>query len=81
MPDDNPQPVAPKPPQSRPSDDLTTEQLIKKYGNKSAAIRALYEQGYTTSEIAKKVDVIYQHARNVILRPLKRVNHKESDGD
>ena len=59
----------------RPSDDLTTEQLIKLYGNKSAAIRALHKQNYTISEIAKKMGVIYQHARNVVLRPLKRTNH------
>ncbi|KKK61709.1 hypothetical protein LCGC14_3011600, partial [marine sediment metagenome] len=66
MSDDNPKPVKP-----RPSDDLTADQLIKKHGNKSTAIRALHEQGYTVSEIAKKVGVIYQHARNVVLRPLK----------
>ncbi len=61
----------------RPSDNLTTEQLIELYGSKSAAIRALHAQGYLVSEIAKKVSVIYQHARNVILRPLKRVNHAD----
>lgn len=69
MPADNTKPTTP-----RPSDDLTTEQLIEKYGNKSAAIRTLHKQGYTVSEIAKMVGVIYQHARNVILRPLKRRN-------
>lgn len=69
MSDDNPKPAKP-----RPSDDLTATQLIEKYGNKSAAIRALHKQGYTVSEIAKKVGVIYQHARNVVLRPLKRNN-------
>jgi transposase len=69
MTDGNPQP---KP---RPSDDLTAKQLIETHGNKSAAIRALHKQGYTVTEIAKRVGVIYQHARNVIQRPLKRVNH------
>ncbi len=58
----------------RPSDNLTTEQLIKEYGSKSSAIRALHTQGYPIAEIAKKVGVIYQHARNVTLRPLKRNN-------
>lgn len=61
-------------PAARPSDDLTSAQLIEKYGNKSAAIRALHTQGYSVSEIATKVGVIYQHARNVVLRPLKRAN-------
>ncbi len=71
-----------KPATSRPSDDLTAEQLIKKYGSKSAAIRALDNQGYSVSEIAKKVGVIYQHARNVVLRPLKRNSaNKEGAND
>ena len=72
MTDDNTQQ---KPSEVRPSDDYTAAQLIKLHGSKSAAIRALHVQGYTKSEIAKKIGVIYQHARNVILRPLKRVNH------
>ena len=58
--------------------DLTAEELVAKHGSKSAAIRALKEEGYTTSAIAKRVDVIYQHARNVLLRPLKR-NNKEGN--
>lgn len=68
----NPKQAAP-----RPSDDLTVAQLVEKYGSKSSAIRALHKQDYTISEIAKKVGVIYQHARNVVLRPLKR-NSKET---
>ncbi len=59
------------------TEDLTAEELVAKHGSKSAAIRALKEEGYTTSEIAKKVDVIYQHARNVLLRPLKRNNNQK----
>ncbi len=76
MTDDKPQ----QPTTQRPSDNLTTEQLIKEYDSKSSAIRALHAQGYPIAEIAKKVGVIYQHARNVTLRPLKRINgnnHKE----
>ncbi len=75
MSDDNPKPEKP-----RPSDDLTAAQLIEKHGNKSAAIRALHGQDYTVSEIAKKVGVIYQHARNVVLRPLKRNNDNPEEG-
>ncbi len=76
MTDDNPQPATPKP---RSSDDLTSTQLIKLHGSKSAAIRALHTQDYTISEIAKKIGVIYQHARNVTLRPLKRNNNNNDD--
>lgn len=61
-----------KHPEIRPSDMLSSEQLIKKHGSKSAAIRVLASEGYTTGEIAQKVGVIYQHARNVLKHPLKR---------
>ncbi len=57
---------------------ITAAKLVKEHGSKSAAIRALHRQGYSVSEIARMVDVIYQHARNVILRPLKR-NNDSSD--
>jgi triphosphoribosyl-dephospho-CoA synthetase len=52
--------------------DLSAEELIKKYGTKSAAIRRLAHQGMPTAEIARKMEIIYQHARNVLKRPLKR---------
>jgi hypothetical protein len=47
-------------------------ELIEYWGTKSAAIRGLHALGFTASEIAKMLGVIYQHARNVILRPMKR---------
>lgn len=78
MTDDNPQPSLPKA-KARLSDGLSAAHLIEKYGSKSAAIRALHRQDYSISEIAKMVGVIYQHARNVILRPLKR--NSDSKGD
>ncbi len=53
-------------------DNMTPEELIKLHGSKSAAIRALSSEGLKTAEIARKVGVIYQHARNVLNRPLKR---------
>ncbi len=73
MTDDNP----------KPEYNITAAELIKEHGSKSAAIRALHRQGYSVSEIAKMVGVIYQHARNVILRPLKRNNDstKEETSD
>lgn len=52
--------------------DLEPEELIAKYGTKSAAIRILAKQGMPTADIARKMNVIYQHARNVLKRPLKR---------
>lgn len=38
---------------------------------KSAKIRALAAQGYKVAEIAKILGIIYQHARNVLITPLK----------
>lgn len=38
----------------------------------SAKIRALHAQGWTRSQIAKGLGVIYQHVRNVLITPLKR---------
>ncbi len=57
---------------SKKFDNMTPEELIKLHGSKSAAIRALSAEDYPTAEIARKVGVIYQHARNVLNRPLKR---------
>ncbi len=51
---------------------MTSEELIEFHGTKSAAIRALGGEGLPVGEIAKRVGVIYQHARNVLVRPLKR---------
>lgn len=48
----------------------SAEELIKKYGTKSAAIRALYAEKKTVSEIAKILDIKYQHVRNVLQQPL-----------
>lgn len=39
---------------------------------KSAKIRKLNELGWTRSEIAKGLGLIYQHVRNVLTQPLKR---------
>lgn len=39
---------------------------------KSAKIRYLFESGMTKSEISKKLDIRYQHVRNVLLTPLKK---------
>lgn len=53
--------------------------LIAIYGNKSNAIRGLAALGAKTGDIAKKLGVIYQHARNVLKRPLKREIKEQRD--
>jgi len=40
----------------------------------SAKIRALNAQGKSRSEIAKILDKRYQHVRNVLVTPLKKVS-------
>lgn len=39
---------------------------------KSAKIRSMFADGYTRSQIAKALDIRYQHVRNVLVEPLKR---------
>ncbi len=50
----------------------TNEQLEEQgFKTKSAKIRELYRQGMKIGHISKQVGVIYQHARNVAMKPLK----------
>ena len=42
----------------------------------SAKIRYLTSQGWKRGDIAKKLDIRYQHVRNVQLQPLKRIELK-----
>ena len=52
----------------------TNEQLVAGgFTTKSAQIRELHRQGMKTGDIARQLGVIYQHARNVINKPLKKV--------
>lgn len=51
----------------------TAAELIAQYGNKSKAIRALNGEGHKTGEIAKMLDIRYQHVRNVLVTPVKKV--------
>ncbi len=60
------------------TDEMSSAQLIKLHGSKSAAIRALAGEGFKTAEIARKLGIRYQHARNVLHRPLKRKATKAS---
>ena len=58
---------------------MTKEQLIQAFGNKSNAIRGLHALGWKPGPISRKLEIIYQFARNVIKRPLKRVIKDERD--
>jgi len=53
--------------------------LIKGYGNKSNAIRGLAALGVKPGPISKHLEIRYQHARNVLSRPLKRVIKEQRD--
>jgi transposase len=47
------------------------EEFMAQHGNvKSRAIRALYAEGKNVTEIAKALDVKYQHVRNVLMQPI-----------
>lgn len=39
---------------------------------KSAKIRAMYSDGMSRSQIAKALNIRYQHVRNVLTQPLKK---------
>lgn len=53
--------------------ELSAAELIAKYGSKSAAIRAMSAEGKTRSEIADALGIRYQHVRNVLITPIKKV--------
>lgn len=53
--------------------------LIAKYGNKSNAIRAMSAEGMKCGPISKALGIRYQHARNVLSQPLKRVIKEERE--
>lgn len=46
-------------------------EALKQAGTKSALIRDLAAKGKTRSEIAKMLNIRYQHVRNVLTAPLK----------
>lgn len=47
------------------------DEALKQAGTKSALIRDLAAKGKTRSEIAKMLNIRYQHVRNVLSAPLK----------
>ena len=58
---------------------LSEEALVLKYGNKSNAIRALGAMGAKSGPISRALNIRFQHARNVLAKPLKRVIKAERD--
>ena len=48
----------------------SSEDLIKRLGSKSSAIRYLLSQRMTRGQVAKFLGVRYQHVRNVEITPL-----------
>jgi predicted GTPase len=51
---------------------------LKEQGqNKSTTIRALSAKGYARGQIAKVMNIRYQHVRNVMITPVKRPVVKE----
>ena len=48
------------------------EAFISECGSKSAAIRKLSADGKSRGEIAKMLELRYQHVRNVLITPVKK---------
>jgi hypothetical protein len=50
----------------------TLEQLMTRLTSKSAVIRFLASEGKTRGQIAKFMNIRYQHVRNVLITPVKK---------
>lgn len=55
---------------------VTHRAEVESMKTKSEKIRFLTSQGYTTSEIARALGIIYQHAYNVQKQVLGKMNSK-----
>ena len=53
--------------------------LIQHYGSKSNAIRGLSALGHKCGPISRALNILFQHARNVLNRPLKRLIKEERE--
>ena len=60
------------------SNTLTSAQSKKldSFSTKSAKIRYLNSLEWSRGEIAKKLNIRYQHVRNVLITPVKNVREK-----
>ncbi len=52
------------------------EELTKELKTKSAIVRKLHSEGYNRSLISKFMNIRYQHVRNILVTPLKKVETK-----
>lgn len=50
---------------------LDLDKLMKEHQTKSAVIRYLASQNYKRADIARFMNIRYQHVRNVLTQPLK----------
>jgi hypothetical protein len=56
-----------------PLDGSKAVELIKEHGGVSKAIRHFDSQGMSRGDIAKVLNKRYQHVRNVLITPIKKV--------
>jgi len=52
--------------------EMSGDDLIERFGTKSAVIRYLDSEGWKRGDIARKLGIRYQHVRNVLITPLKK---------
>jgi len=48
------------------------EDLMIEHKTKSSVVRFLFSEGHNRSQIAKFMDIRYQHVRNILVTPLKK---------
>lgn len=53
-------------------EEMTTDELLASFKTKSACIRYLDSLGWNRSKIATKLNIRYQHVRNVLTQELKK---------
>ncbi len=55
---------------------MSPEVLVTTFGNgkKSVTIRYLAAIGFSRSEVAKMLNIRYQHVRNTLMEPMKKVD-------
>lgn len=58
---------------------LGADKLVAHFGSKSNAIRGLAKIGHKAGPISRALGILFQHARNVMNQPLKRVIKAERD--
>lgn len=59
--------------EQKPVSTFNAAKFINEHGGtKSGAIRALIASGKSRGEVAKLLDIRYQHVRNVMITPIKK---------